>query len=129
VPVEVTMADSVWDGRDGPFERLGRYEHRLELSADRALRQLHRLRKERGPDWMPPEEEDLTDDATDAQNEPISEASPPSPAPADACEQRSCNIEPVRVTKLPSPRGMGVPPEHWASERSSGEAPEPRREV
>ncbi|MGB7159424.1 MAG: hypothetical protein WBD40_15255, partial [Tepidisphaeraceae bacterium] len=55
VPVSATMAESFCTPGQGSFERLGRYERQLELSADRALRQLRQLRKERGDDWPAPE--------------------------------------------------------------------------
>ena len=38
------------DGNGGAFERMGRYQQRLEHSADRALRQLRQLRKDMGVD-------------------------------------------------------------------------------
>ncbi len=65
VPVSATMADSFVTPGQGAFERLSRYEHRLEVSADRALRQLRQLRKDRGPDWVAPNDHD-----DDARNVP-----------------------------------------------------------
>ena len=58
VPPAVTMATTfaapAANGSDDPnrgaFERLGRYQHRLELSAQRAMRELRQLRKDLGVD-------------------------------------------------------------------------------
>jgi len=62
VPVSATMALSFHRDDRGSFERLSRYQQRLELMADRALRQLRQLRKDRGPDWLAPDDEhDLPD--------------------------------------------------------------------
>ncbi len=51
LPPAATLAASfTTDEHDGAFERVGRYQHRLELSADRALRELRQLRKDLGVD-------------------------------------------------------------------------------
>ena len=118
VPVSATMARSFNEEGHGSFERLTRYQNRLEISADRALRQLRQLRHERGPDWVPREEvEDPSapnvqnanqsieptpsaglrtsvrmDEHAPAQNEPISAAPVASADGVEGCEEGSCNI-------------------------------------
>jgi hypothetical protein len=62
VPVSATMALSFHRNDTPSFERLSRYQQRLELMADRALRQLRQLRKERGPDWVAPDEQEGIDE-------------------------------------------------------------------
>jgi hypothetical protein len=115
VPVSATMARSFHEEGQGTFERLTRYQSRLEISADRALRQLRHLRNDRGPVWVPPDEVEAQSDKRDtnsiestpptglqtsvrmnehapAQNEPISAAPVASVDGVEGCEKRSCNI-------------------------------------
>ncbi|HEV2293843.1 MAG TPA: hypothetical protein VGR35_08295 [Tepidisphaeraceae bacterium] len=56
VPVATTLALSMignaegGGGREGAYERVGRYQQRLEQSASRALRELRQVRKDKGVD-------------------------------------------------------------------------------
>jgi hypothetical protein len=80
-PAATIAASFTHEDHDGAFERVAGYQHRLELSADRALRQLRQLRKDMGINpaelprcpfllEVPAEEDDATDteDATDAKD-------------------------------------------------------------
>jgi hypothetical protein len=118
VPVGTTMASSFAQG-DGSFERLGRYQSRLELSADRALRQLRQLRKERGPDWTPPDAgagvrtsvRMSEPEAPDASPSDGPEPEAPDASPSDGPESEAPNA-PVQNEPISAP----APASHGASE-------------
>ena len=126
-----TMCDSSAHEDFGPFGRLARYQHQLELSADRALRQLHKLRKERGVDaskldaspfLSEPNDETHHDvsggvasatpcspEHNNTQNKPISDATRAATDGSDGCEQRTCNVEPLMPTRIAPRSAIGQP--------------------
>ncbi|MDQ3441162.1 MAG: hypothetical protein M3478_12520 [Planctomycetota bacterium] len=114
--VRATMASSFVehggddDRGDGAFERVAKYVHRLELSADRALRELRQLRKERGVDVsalvdcpfiddVPEDEDDNKDDdeqLPDLANAGVSTPTVPShDEPPAENEQNEPNFRPA----------------------------------
>ena len=108
----------------GTWERLSRYEQRLQQNLASAMRELRAYRKEKrdlGP--AEPIDDDDADDgdgeidaaelfADEAQNEPTAEQTAVSDEAAGGCET--------------SDRGLGVPPEQAMGDISTGEAPVPQ---
>src|SRR5688572_2490674 len=125
VPVSATMARSFHEEGQGSFERLSRYQYRLEISADRALRQLRQLRKDREcvvvdpDDKTTPEPAGVVASATmcptspnDAnapvQNEPISDATSASPAALTTCEPHACDASRAMKPEIFHPARLGT---------------------
>ena len=140
IPVSATLAKGFMHPDSGPFERMGRYQHRLELSAQRALRELRQHRKdldvnvadlpecpfltpvEEAPEHEPvgasaipsggagsPTPSDappVAEHDSSVQNEPNSTALDAAPVATEGCDEGSCNIELIAMTKL-APRGAG----------------------
>ena len=105
VPVSATMALSFHRNETPSFERLSRYHQRLELMADRALRQLRQLRKERGPDWVAPDGVDQQDvDELDVIVEPE-----PTPRGVVASATACANDDPSPVPDEPQAQDTAAP--------------------
>ena len=149
-----TLCDSTTYHAGGQHESLGRSQQRLELSADRALRQLHRLRAERrkcgeveqaqrpSPFIDVTEAEDVPDDAeptprdgpsqAPAQNKPIFEPTRAAAGVAEGCEQRACEVEPMapaNVRRAPVLENRPPSPPQGGDREAVGGRPGERGEV
>jgi hypothetical protein len=147
VPVTQTMIDSAAFPDGGAYDHLSRLHHRLELSADRAMRQLNALRAERrahgspGPcpfvDEVDPERDadaDLENESenepaetssggawkTAVQNKPISDCPSAGSVAGGTCEQAACEIDPIAVTPMPVLHPRSGPRRRTRSARVAG---------
>ena len=102
-------------GPGSAWERLSRYEQRLEQNIARAMRELRLYRKELRQHGRPePAEDDTADAPAKAQNEPTAEETAASDGTAGGCGD--------------VPRSMGVPSMHSERDQDMGEAPLLREE-
>jgi hypothetical protein len=117
--VGLTMALDLARGPGSAWERLSRYEQRLEQNVARAMRELRAYRSDLRAHGRPAPADDEKVDDTDksgkAQNEPTVEQTAASNGTAGGCEELKCD--------------SGVSPVRAADETRTGETPVSRTEV
>lgn len=133
IPPAATLAASfTTEQHDGAFERVGRYQHRLEHSAERALRELRQLRKDLGVEVSQlstcpflesyPEEDEEEEDMDERGRNNADEHNDDDAGPAGVFASAS-TVKTSSTTVHPTPQHAPVQNEPIAPQIVSGDDP------
>ena len=111
LPLGLTMARDLSRGGGSAWDRLSRYEQRLEQNVARALRELRAYRKDLREPGRPDDAASIVDDEEEkAQNEPTADAPAASDGGAGGCNDagRDTGVPPVRADHVAGTGGTPV---------------------